>query len=275
MTSRKLWAILLGSAPTLAAGAEGDAPEPSSPRLGFHLGLEAFTWSEQASNPSREILEEEGPRFTGAVTFDNYLRSAEGPVYALEARGYAGEMDYDGETQGGVPLRTEVSYKGALGEGQVGYRFLPDWARYSFDAMAGLGGEYWSRDIQDGFAANGTPVQGVEEQYTVVYAKAGLGVADLTFEEWYGRLEAGVRYPLDVHEEIDAFNAELSPNPEPNFYAAYELSKVTSTGTQVGVTLYYDSYRFDPSPVSSSSIGAILQPESDMDVIGLRLGVFL
>ncbi|MFB6260199.1 MAG: hypothetical protein ABEJ96_04985, partial [Thiohalorhabdaceae bacterium] len=161
----------------------------------------------------------------------------EGPVYALEARGYVGEVNYDGETQTGTPLKTEVAYLGGLGEARVGYRFVADWANYGFDTMAGLGGEYWSRDIQDGSTASGQSVS--------------------------------------VDEELDTFNAELSPDPNPSFYASYEVSRATAGGRQAGVTLYYDSYRFDQSPVASSSIGPILQPESDMDVIGLRFGVFL
>jgi len=278
MTSRILWAFLLGSAPALAAGAEGATAGPSGPRIGIHLGLENFNWSEQDPSQSRELLEEEGPRFAGAITLDNFLKPTEGPVYALEARGYVGEVNYDGETQTGTPLKTDVNYSGVMGEARVGYRFAPAWAQYGFDVLAGLGGEFWSRDIQDSSISQNNQVvhvDGYEEEYTLAYTKFGFGIADQTFEEWFGRLEAGLRYPLEVEEQVEAYNLELSPDPNPGFYASYELSKTIPGGQQVGVTVYYDSYRFDPSPKVPLGNRLVWQPESDMDVIGLRFGVFL
>jgi hypothetical protein len=272
MSPRALLILALATAP-LGASAE---PPDSATRIGLHLGVEQFEWSElDPDQPGRQLLEESGPRLTASVTLDNFLRTSEGVVYALEARGYYGEVDYDGETNAGVPVRTEVEYGGVLAEGRAGYRFPLVWAGYGLDLLGGLGAERWSRDIQDAFDANGNPVVGYEEVYTVTFAKAGLALTDMTFEEWFGRLEAGVRYPLSVDERIDALNADLSPGADPSWYAAYEISKRTVGGTRMGLTLYYDSYRLTQSPTASSAIGLVRQPESDMDVIGVRFGVFL
>ena len=294
MTARILFAALIASASPLA-NAAGETPpaNPEGPRLGLHLGLEAFSWSEKDPESSDDLVDEDGPRLTAAATLDNFLKPGEGLVYGLEGRVYAGEVSYDGETQStvaandGVPVNTEVQYAGGLGEARVGYRFRVDWLSYAFDVMAGLGGEYWSRDIQDTNAVNKNNQQirvgGIEEEYTVGYAKAGFGVADLSYAEWFGRLEAGIRYPLEVDERVDELNADLSPDPGPSLYATYELSKAVGGDRRVGVTLYYDSYRLDKSPwvrangslVRQPGSDLVRQPESDMDVIGLRLGIFL
>lgn len=276
MRFRKLLAIAcLTALPGFVAAAE--APGGIyGPRFGLQIGVEDFTWTEKdPAQPARELLEENGPRFTAVLSLDNFADPEMGLVYGFKARGYYGSVDYDGETNSGVDLRTEVDYAGGLGELSLGYRHIPDWAGYGFDVLGGLGGEYWSRDIQDGLDANGNPARGYEEVYTVAYAKAGLGVADLTHAEWFGRLEAGVRYPLEVDERIDEFDADLSPGSSVSFYAEYELSKRTAGGNQVGVTLYYEGYRFEESPPASSSIGNVVQPESNMDLFGIRFGVFL
>jgi hypothetical protein len=254
------------------AVAEG-GPDSSGPRVGIHLGVEEFRWSESDSNGDK-LLDEKGPRYSAAFTLDNFLKQAEGPIYAVAARGYAGTVDYDGETNAGVEVKTEVNYQGGAAEARVGYRFLMPWADYSIDLLAGLGGEYWSRDIEDAYDANGNRARGYTEEYTVTYTKAGVGFADLTYREWYGRLETGMRYPMNVDERIDDLDADLSPDGSVSFYAAYEVSKATGFG-QLGLTFYYEGYRFDESPVASSNIGLVRQPESKMDVFGIRFGVFL
>lgn len=273
MSARLLLAAAVSLASSPLAAAE---PADSGPRFGIQLGVEELNWTEEDPNQaSRQLLEENGPRLAANLSLDNFTRPAEGVVYALEVRGYYGEVDYDGETQAGVPLRTEVLYTGGLAEGRIGYRFPVIWGGYGLDILAGLGGEYWTRDIQDATDANGTQVAGYEEEYTVSYAKAGLALAELSGRRWYGRLEVGARYPLTIDERIEAFNADLSPGSNISAYAAYEVSKRTDGGNWAGLTIYYESYRFSESPVENTAGGPILQPESDMDVVGLRFGIFL
>jgi len=246
------------------------------PRLGFHLGAEAFQWDEtDPDQPSRKIVEEDGARFNATATFDNFMRVGEGPIYEVKGRGYYGEVDYDGETQAGVPAKSEVDYWGGLVEGRIGYRFPLRWAGVSVDGLGGLGGEFWSRDIKDTFDQNGNPVRGVREEYKVFYGKLGVGLADHHSQEWFGRLEAGVKLPFSVEEDVPTVNADLSPDGDVSFYAQYEISKAIGGGKRLGLTVFYDSYRFDESPLASSSIGLVRQPESDMDILGLRVGLFI
>ena len=270
MGARIVAAVLLLGIPLVTHAAE----LVDRPRWGVHLGLEDFSWSEEDA-AGDEILTEDGARLTGAVTFDNLLRGSEGPIYALEVRGYWGEVGHDGETiENKVPLTTDVEYTGTRGEARLGYRFGPYWGGYGLDGLVALGGEYWLRDIKDSYTDGGSPVAGYTEKYMLPYAKVGVGVADLTYKEWFGRLEVGAQYPLQVDEAIDDLDLELHPDPQPSLYAAYEITKAIQNGRQLGLTVYYDSYRFDPSPAKDSGDSRYYQPKSDMDVIGLRIGYF-
>jgi len=273
MSARLLLAAAISFAYSPLATAE---PADPGPRFGVQVGVEELNWTEEDPNqPSRQLLEENGPRLAANLSLDNFTKPTEGVVYALEVRGYYGEVDYDGETSGGVPLRTEVIYNGGLAECRIGYRLPVIWGGYGLDVLGGLGGEFWTRDIQDATDSTGSRVQGYEEEYTVSYAKAGLALADLAGGQWYGRMEIGARYPLTIDERIEAFNADLSPGSNISAYAAYEVSKRTDGGNWAGLTIYYESYRFSESPAASSNIGPVLQPASDMDVVGLRFGLFL
>ena len=255
--------------PNLAEAASRDA----GPRLGLHLGLEHFRWEER--DDSGKLLDETGPRARAAITLDNFLRPGEGAVYRLEVQGYYGRVDYDGQTQTGTPLKTDVDYAGGLAEGRIGYRFEIIRGTYGLDLLGGVGFETWERDIREGLLPDGTTVQGYREEYRIGYARFGLGLADLAGPDWFGRLELGARYPLKVEEEIsDPINADLNPAREVSLYVSYEVARTPESGPSIGVTFYYDSFRLKESPVGSSDIGPVLQPDSDMDVVGIRLGVF-
>lgn len=274
---RPVWAVLaLG----LGWSSVQAAPEVSPVRTGIHLGLEHFSWEETESSPAnRQLLEETGPRLTAAVTVDNLERTTEGGLFALELRGSYGKVDYDGETQDEVPLQTESEYLAAGAEARTGFRFPLRWSSLAMDPMVGVGMDWWSRDIQDGTDETGRRVRGYEETYRVVYAKAGLGLAELNDDEWTGRLEAGGKYPLDIHEEVSAYSASLEPRRDLSVYAQYQLIRTTETA-KYALTVYYETYRFEQSPWvqtgkdldGSGNDDIIRQPQSDMDVIGVRFG---
>lgn len=259
------------------------APDPSSVRTGLHLGLEHFRWEELGASPAnRQLLEETGPRVTAAVTVDNLERISEGGLFAFKLRGSYGQVDYDGETQDGVPLQTESEYLAAGAEARTGFRFPLRWSSLAIDPMVGAGVDWWSRDIQGGTDEIGRRVGGLEETYRVIYAKAGLGLTELNHDEWTGRLEAGGKYPLDIHEEVSAYSASLEPGRDVSLYAQYQVTRTTETA-KYALTVYYETYRFESSPLvqtgkdldGDGNNDIIRQPQSDMDRIGVRLGWFL
>ncbi|HKL78040.1 MAG TPA: outer membrane beta-barrel protein [Gammaproteobacteria bacterium] len=257
----------------LACSAAQAAPDASSTRTGVHLGLESFTWKERDANDN-QLLKETGPRLSAAITVDNLMRQGEGGLFALELRGYYGEVDYDGEAQGGVAIQSETEYAGAALEGRIGYRFPLNWSPLAIDPMAGVGAELWDRDIQDSGYTDGNnwvKVQGYRETYQIVFAKAGLALTEMTDDQWTGRLEVGTKYPLITDEEVSILSENLQPGRKTSLYAQYEAFR-KGKKSEIGLTLYYESYRFGKSPQVEPGF---FQPESDMDVIGLRFGYYL
>ena len=266
-------ALVLSSA--LGCSAVQAAPDAAPVRTGIHLGLESFTWKERDANDD-QLLKETGPRLSAAITVDNLMRRGEGGLFALELRGYYGEVDYEGETQGGVAIQSETEYAGAALEGRIGYRFPLDWSPLAIDPMAGLGAELWDRDIKDAGYYDTQQNEwktssGYKETYQIIYAKAGLGLAETKNTTWMGRLEVGAKYPLFTNEEVSILSEDLNPGRKHSLYAQYEAFR-QGKKSEIGLTLYYESYRFGKSPQVEPGF---LQPESDMDVIGLRFGYYL
>jgi hypothetical protein len=56
-------------------------------------------------------------------------------------------VDYDGQTQRGLPVNTDVSYVGTKAEGAIGWA-IP-LASSRLEPFAGLGYRWWLRDIHD------------------------------------------------------------------------------------------------------------------------------
>lgn len=264
--------LLAGLGVAWSGPALGVNPEQ---RLGLHLGSEDFRWKEKdPETPSRTLLVEEGNRISGSISMDSLTVKREGLVYAVLLRAYNGKVDYDGETQEGEPLETKTGYSGTMLEGRLGHRFLVADGRIGIDALGGLGYETWVRDINGARLPDGGWVSGYEEEYQAIYLKSGMGVALVASKNWFTRLEAGIKFPLEVQEEIPALDATLYPGETPSLYAETEVTRTSIFGQDVGLTFYYESYRFDLSPRARSSQGLARQPESYMDVLGLQLGAY-
>ncbi|NIR60645.1 MAG: hypothetical protein GWO02_14615 [Gammaproteobacteria bacterium] len=176
-------------------------------------------------------------------------------------------MDYDGQTQAGTPARTETEYAGVLIEGTLGRRFRADDSRYALDLFGALGLDVWTRDIRD------TPVAfGLREEYRVLYGKAGAAVVGRAGPGWWARLALGVRQPLDVDEDVDEIDASnLTPGGEPSLFLSVGLRPRTG---RLGLSLYYEAYRFERSGAVPSTLGPVVQPESQADALGLRAHYF-
>ncbi|MFA9462073.1 hypothetical protein [Thiohalorhabdus methylotrophus] len=274
MGFRKLCSCILASGGILAAVNGSRAAEPD-PRLGIHIGLESFRWVEEdPANTSRNLLVERGERIAGSLSWDNLAREGEGQIHRLLGRAYHQEVVYDGETQDGRPVETETEYTGALVEGRIGQRLAVSGAPLGLDVLGGVGLEVWNRWIKDTRIDDGAVVSGYEETYGVLYLKGGLGVAELSAGAWFGRAEVGIKYPLEIREEIRELDASLRPEERTSLYAVAEIAHTVIQGRDLGVTLYYESYRFGLSPTTSSTIGPVRQPESDMDVLGVQVGLF-
>lgn len=134
------------------------------PQASIQLSTQSFTWRE-FDNDGGRLLEEKGPRFFIGATFDNFRRQGPGLLYSVNGKIYLGNVDYDGQTQSGIPAVTDVNYFGVNIEAQGGYRFG---RRIGVDVFGGLGFDDWVRSIADGTTPSGTTVFGYDEYYTIV-----------------------------------------------------------------------------------------------------------
>lgn len=107
-----------------------------------------------------------------------------------------GEVDYDGQTQAGVPLQTKTDELIFEGQARIGW-IVPLKRGFSTEYFGALGYRGWERDIQ------ATPTSGdVFETYRWFYASAGFdgGYRSSPASIWHLRIE--ILRPLNPEVEI-------------------------------------------------------------------------
>lgn len=255
------------------AHADEAAPPPS---YAVQAGLESFRWKEFSGD--QRLLSETGPRLTVGILLDHLLQGDQTNPYSAEARVYLGVIDYDGQTQAGVLAKTDVNYFGVSAEVMGGLRLT---GGPHLDLLGGLGMDTWTRDIQDGVAADGSTASGYREDYFILYAKLGPGFL-FQSEARRAYLQFGLKYPLYTYERayladigFDS-DVDLAPGKRLSGYANWRMNWGRETDKpRFGVSFYYDSFRFSASASKTvSAAGALYrvhQPESRMDVLGARL----
>jgi len=251
--------------------------------FGAKAGWESFRWKEVDVNGKR-LLEETGPRFTINAFLGNTMRPVTGFIYNVDARMYLGVVDYDGQTQDGVPAESDTYYSGFMLEGTSGVRLGPAVGTFAWDIIGKLGFDTWTRRIDDTTDAIGRRVSGARERYLILNMRLGTGPI-WRVSGWTGRFIAGAKYPLWTSEYLDSADSGLDENltlePEGQLSAFVEFSNRIRLSKKVHlqVDAYYDSYRFGRSDRVLTTSGGIpvlvWQPESTQDVIGVQLGVGL
>ena len=267
-TSRIAGVFLLGLVSTTVLAAQAGAKAVNT---FFHLGVENFRWQEFDENGWR-LLTEQGPRVRAGLRLGNSVLQTRGLLYEIDVSAYGGEVDYDGQDSTGVFTASDSRYTGWVAEMQGGYRVQSRSSIFAADLILGLGAESWRRDIADSRNTNGFSVGGLEEEYTLYYGRLGLGLLwPQGVSESY--LQAGMRRPMSIDEKVDVFDfdVELSPEERWSAYAYYEFRHPRPHGA-VLVRLFYESYRFDASPPELAGTTVVWQPESRMDVWGMRIG---
>lgn len=231
------------------------------------FGSEYFFWREY--DGSSKLLEERGPRFFVGLDAEN--AQASDWVYGLRGRLYTGRVNYDGQTQAGVPHTTDTDYSGWSAEFDFTRRFIsaqPTKADY-WGLKLALGYDSWLRNIRD----RGS-VYGYEERYDVGYGR--LGAIYTGGAGW--SVQGGLKLPLFTGEYVELTrlgydDVTLRPKPDYSLYASitYRLDARWSLGG------YFDSYRFKSSDIEPETIGGVptgrglYQPKSQQDTIGFYL----
>lgn len=259
--------ILSLSAATIAQAAD-------NPQASIQFGLQDFRWREFGDDGAR-LLQEKGWRYSIGGAYDNFRREGPGLLYSVGGKLYLGVVDYDGQTQSGIPATADVNYFGLNLEALAGYRFGQ---RLGLDIFGGIGLDDWLRSLNDARTNTGLPVSGYDEYYTIVYGKAGLGFFHL-LNSWRYLLQAGVKLPLLTSEYVNLGDGvTLQPGLKPAAFANVQFDFGAGRHNRFNVALYYDSFRFSESDpellVDGGTTYLVVQPRSDMDVYGLRFGYY-
>lgn len=252
-----------------------------APQFGFNLGIENFRWKE--FDNGAKLLEESGNRFTigGHIGNDHISKKGASFIYDVEGKIYLGTVGYDGQTQSGLPVKTETQYTGLLIEAITGLRF--GFAEHmGLDLFAGLGFDTWRRDLKNTTLADGTQVSGAEELYLISNFKLGVGPYVQT-SKWKGQFRLGIKLPFSTNEYIDSSSSgfvddvNLSPEGRSSLFVNINNTIKINDRKVLFVRVYYDSYRFDRSDSELVSDGSTLflvwQPKSEQDIYGLQVGL--
>lgn len=241
--------------------------------------VESFTWKEFVQDV--RVVKENGPLFGIGGTFRHV---GDADKLAVKVRGelFLGQVDYDGGTWDGIPVKTDTDYLGFKGEGDLGIKLAV--SEHSFlEPFGGLGLRWWLRDIDDGTALDGTPVLGYTEFWDSLYFRLGLRGEHEVRKEANIFIEAGVKLPVYTQNtayfsDRCAFCNDVTLEPENRASLFAEAGVRTDS---LKITIFYEGLRFGQSDavyavvpdIGGPAIAAVFQPRSEADIVGITVGV--
>lgn len=252
-------------------------PDNAVAEVRVTAGLERFSWGEYNGG---KLLDESGPRY--AVGLNWLMDGRSGWLPGYNGKLYYNDVTYSGracDTVGNCsPFSTNTGYQGMLNEALLHYRLDPgikpdETDRHYLDIVAGLGLDYWIRDIK---GKGG--VTGYKETYTIGFLRAGLEMLPVKNGVWVG---AGLKYPFYANEVAGFKSAgladsdlTLTPQPDISYYGSIGWR----FNNPFSVSFDFDSYRFKRSDLVSYTVGGVtassqmVQPESRMEVYTFKVG---
>ena len=236
--------------------------------------VESFTFKEYKDGAL--FLEESGKIYGIGVTSKfNPFRQL-----TLKVRGelFGGQVDYDGQTWGGVPVKTNTNYLGFEIEGDAGWKFMVA-EKTSVEPFVGLGYRWWLRNLENAIAADGTAAIGYTENWRSLYARLGVRGDHNLSKHVRLFAEGGVRLPIQNKNTADLTVFGLN---EVTVEPGNKASVFAEAGLQfrfLKASVFYEGMRFSESPAVLVGVDPILgamhvlQPESKADMFGARVGI--
>lgn len=243
-------------------------PTAYAGEMDVYLKVDDYRWNEY-QNGSRLLRETGilvGPGFSYWKEFSNHMTLK--PLAEL----FVGNVDYDGSTQGGSPVKTKVTYVGVKMQCDAGRRF--GIGEKSFiEPFGGLGMRSWSRDIQDSTTSSGTVAVGYTEEWITAFARFGVRGGVPVSEETRFFAEGGVKLPF--YNKNSVYLNSGNNSPDFTLYPGLQASWFSEAGMTMHhfkASVFYDSLRFSQSRNVNTSIGSAYQPSSSADLLGVKLG---
>lgn len=261
---------LAGLATAAETPAKTASPAKAKPKTDVTFSIygkvENFEWKEYGDS-DEELLKESGPLFSLGGSLDFAIQ----PDLHLEGLGelFFGSVDYDGQTQTGVPATTTTDYAGLRAEGR-GVFDVPAGRDAKVKPFAGAGGRAWLRKINDSDVG-----KGYEESWITIYGFVGLGGEAVVGPKsrLFGSL--AVRLPIFNQVIIDWSNiggpSDITVNPgeEPSFTLEGGLKYDLFTAS-----VFYETFNFSKSDADDIGSGLqVWQPKSEARIIGLKAGL--
>lgn len=257
-----------------------NAPAWAEDEYNVYAHVESFTWKE--FDGTNQLLKESGPLFGVGFTYRGDIGGDESALTLTpRAEIFGGSVNYDGQTQGGVPVQSDTAYFGAKLEFDIGGRFG---SGFLFEPFAGLGIREWWRDINDTVAYDPTDgsvylVKGYTENWTMLYGRLGFRGDVLFSKDSKIFFEVAGRIP--IYNENTALLSNVSV-----FYEDVTLKpgKVGTLFAELGakfsvfkMSVFYEALRFSESKIEWTTdvfgdLNGWVQPRSEADLIGFRIG---
>jgi len=251
--------------------------------FGFKTGFESFEWEEFDRN-DKSLLTETGTRFIVGAFIGNTTQLKDGFIYNAEIQNYFGVVDYDGQTQDGVPVTTDTTYIGGNLIGEAGGRIVNSCTNLAWDFVGMVDIDTWTRNLASNTDATGLRTGEAEEKYMILNVRIGTGPA-WDAGNWKGRFIVGIKQPIYTYEFLDnsftGFTEDITLEPKGRSSAFLTFNndiQLTKT-LHLKIDAYYDSYRFDRSDgkiaIESSTRDRFIvsQPKSYQDTYGIVAGL--
>jgi hypothetical protein len=198
-----------------------------------------------------------------------YAETLEAHSFGVRFELAGGTVDYDGETQTGIPHETETE--------TILYRFGLDYA-YTLPAerfQLVMGADYvgWDRDIQPNYnPLVGGVVGGLLEEYRWWELHAGIDALLYARNRHSGSVRLEALYIADPQMTVvNLGNTELYMGEEPGYRVTGRYLYRAPEAWSVGVEAYWEEWEFGRSDAVNSPIGPILEPRSETQHRGIRL----
>ena len=120
--------------------------------------------------------------------------------------------------------------------------------------------------------------------YRAYYGKVALGMTDLIPSSWHNHLQVGLKMPFSINEDVSlraiGYDSDVTVSPGNSYSGFIKLVMESRPDKEKAgnllISVYYDSFRFDPSPsktvTQSGNPIQVWQPETHIDIIGVQAG---
>jgi hypothetical protein len=239
---------------------------PRARALDLSIQAHHFTWEERDAD-GRQLLEESGPLLGLGVSDDYRLR--ENLTWQNSGELFLGEVDYDGSTQLGEPLRTTTAYYGGMAQSRLRWN-LAERDDTQTGPLGGLATRAWLRRLDNSARDN----NGYDEAWWMVYGVLGWFVEQPLDQHHHLFAEAALRLPLYNNARYSLVGPEGDGNVavEPGREWSYEAAAGLRT-TRWRLALAYETFSFGRSASKPLPPFEIFQPESEGRQLSLRISL--